>query len=77
MRHMSRFRLTAKLVVPFIVVFASTVVLLSAYFIRGTRAVMLESLETRAEILADPFANALSEAVAVTDAGRAQNLLGS
>jgi methyl-accepting chemotaxis protein len=76
MRHMDRFRLTAKLVVPFIVVFASTVVLLSAYFIRSGQAVMLQSLETRAEILADPFANAIAEAVAVTDAGRAQNLLG-
>jgi methyl-accepting chemotaxis protein len=36
---------------------------------------MLESLERRAEILADPFAGALAEAVAVTDMGRAQGLL--
>jgi methyl-accepting chemotaxis protein len=75
MRHVGRFRLTAKLLVPFIVVFASTVVLLSTYFIRSGRTVMLESLQRRAEILADPFANALAEAVAVTDTGRAQGLL--
>ena len=75
MQQMGRFRLTAKLIIPFIVVFGITVVLLSAYFISFGRTVMLESLERRAEILADPFANALAEAVAVTDAGRAQALL--
>jgi methyl-accepting chemotaxis protein len=75
MGHLGRFRLTAKLVVPFIVVFAGTVVLLSAYFVNFGRTVMLESLERRAEILADPFAAAVSEAVAVTDTGRAQGLL--
>jgi methyl-accepting chemotaxis protein len=75
MRHVGRFRLTAKLIIPFIVVFATAVVLLSAYFIRSGRAIMLESLERRAEILAEPFANAIAEAVAVTDAGRAQALL--
>jgi methyl-accepting chemotaxis protein len=75
MRHQGAFRLTAKLLIPFIVVFAGTVVLLSAYFVSFGRTVMRESLERRAEILADPFAAAVAEAVAVTDTGRAQALL--
>src|SRR5262245_32313799 len=75
MRDSGRFGLTSKLIIPFIVVFGITVVLLSVYFISSGHAVMLESLERRAEILADPFAGALAEAVAITDTGKAQSLL--
>src|SRR6266581_7568026 len=73
--RLRQLRLTAKLTIPFVVVFISAISLLGTVSIRSSRIALTQSLGKRAEILVRTLATTLADPLAMGQVDRLQQLL--